>query len=180
MQMSKLIKFIHRASLLLAIEMSISCGLSYRVGYAIGNYIQHNTAVISALWCMISAILVMQASWSKSLESGASRIIGSFVGSLMGGCSFFLLGLNLTTYCIGVFWLVLILCYARQEPYLRLAILTMSVIFVAGTINPASELVRISISRLFESVIGIMITLVIRFITIDLHKTVEKLAEKAD
>ena len=81
---------------------------------------------------------------------------------------------------MAFFFSYLFCANARQEPYLRLAILTMSVIFIAGTTNPAHDLVVISISRLFESVIGIMITLVIRFITIDLHEMVEKLAEKED
>ena len=175
--MSKLIKFIHRSSLLLAIEMAATCILSYYAGSAVGILLQQDTHAISPLWCMISAILVMQASWSKSLESGALRFIGSFAGSLMGYCCFYLFGINSITYCVGIFLLVVILCYSGHEPYLRLAVLTMSVVFVAASIHPQNQLEYISASRLLESVVGIMITLITRFITIGVHELIDDLIQ---
>jgi len=168
--MRAILSFIHRASLLLAVEMSLTCALSYLLGLYVGQLFQPNTAMISALWCMISAILVMQSSWSKSLEFGASRIIGSVAGSITGACIFSFLGMYLLSFCAGVFILVLLFCYFDQAVYLRLAVLTLSVIFIAGMINPPSELVAISMSRLLESAIGILITLLIRFATIGLHR----------
>tara|TARA_B100001989_G_C24521363_1_gene456042 strand:- start:403 stop:969 length:567 start_codon:yes stop_codon:yes gene_type:complete len=175
-----LIKIIHRMSLLLAIEMSVACSLSYQAGLYLGQLYQPKTAAISALWCMISTILVMQSTWARSLEFGFARMIGSGLGSVMGAACFYIFGINTAAYWLGIFLLVVGCCYFDREQYLRLALLTMTVVYIVGIIDSDQLIIGTSISRLIESVVGILVTLVVRFSTINIHRTLDDLVEASE
>ena len=166
-------KIINKLSIILAFEMSIACLLSYQAGILCAVVFNFGSSLISALWCTLSAILVMQSTWKQSISSGFRRMIGSFIGSVVPMFIFSILGSSVSTYIICIFSIVILCSYFNKQENLRLALLTTSVIYVVSTIDITSNIFIISISRLIESLLGISITLCTRYLTIRIHLLID-------
>lgn len=167
------VKVIKRLSLILAFEMSIACTLSYQAGIFCAIIFKLNSTLISALWCTLSAILVMQSTWKQSITSGFMRIVGSSIGSVAAFLYFSILGSNVVSYTLCNLTIVILCSYLHKEENLRLALLTSSIIYVVSTLDIASSIFIISVSRLIESILGIFITLSIRYMTIRIHRSID-------
>lgn len=159
-------KFLKK-NLLLAIEMSLACMLSYYIGLQTGSMFSSDLAIIGTLWCMISTILVMQSTWLESLDQAAFRMLGSVMGAVLGGACFYCFGFNWLAFWFVVVVLVLVCVFCNREKNLRLALLTVAVIYVgSGDTHP----LFVSFIRLFESLAGVLVALGVRFLTEGLHQ----------
>lgn len=170
----------NKITVLMALEMSCTCSLSYLAGDAIGNRFPVDLESIGTLWCMISAIVVMQATWSESLQQAALRIRGTLLGTVFGIMCFLSLGFTGLAFGMGIMLLVLVCRSSGLEPCLRLALLTMSVIFVGGLGQKNPHPIFISSLRLLESLVGILITLVLRYLTKPLHHRLDTMQRLED
>ena len=168
----RIIHLIDQCSLVLALEMCIGCILSYELGIQIAELTNLKSALISALWCTISAIIVMQATWQKSFEAGISRIIGSGLGTAVAAIIFYTFGAHNGTFMACIFLLVIFCGAINQEQFLRLALLTMTIIYVVCTISQPDDILNICLSRFIESLLGISVTLCVRFTTKPIHRII--------
>jgi uncharacterized membrane protein YgaE (UPF0421/DUF939 family) len=170
----------NKISVLMALEMSCTCSLSYLAGAAISSRYPVDLGSIGTLWCMISAIVVMQATWSESLQQAALRIGGTLLGTVFGIVCFLSLGFTGLAFGVGIMLLVLVCRSAGLEQSLRLALLTMSVIFVGGLGENNPQPIYISSLRMLESLVGIVITLALRYITKPLHHRLSSMQRLED
>lgn len=151
-------KLIQRMALLMAIEMSLAILLAYWGGLAFGRYIGENI-YISALWCVVSTVLVLQILLNESFETAWLRIVGSFIGSLISCAAVILLGYHIGTLLLAVFLTIIVVALLKIKETLRLATLTATVIIIIGIANPNTPVWLNSLSRFIESVIGTIIAI---------------------
>jgi uncharacterized membrane protein YgaE (UPF0421/DUF939 family) len=167
-------KLIKNCSLVLALEMSIACILAVKLGVQLAEISNLKSPVVSALWCTISTIIVMQATWQKSLEAGINRIIGSGFGSAIPAIFLSYFGTGTTTFVACIVTLVMLCSILNKIDSLRLALLTMAVIYIVCKLNSGLDILDTSFSRFIESLLGIAITMVVRSISIPLHTYVDR------
>ena len=103
---------------------------------------------------MISGIAVLQASRRPTLSSAWLRVLGTFIGSVIGAAYLSLLPFSAVGMAACIFGTVL-LCHAARIPdHARLASLTVAVIMVLSSTNPGLSPVLNATLRFTESCIG--------------------------
>jgi uncharacterized membrane protein YccC len=126
--------------------------------YAGGSYFTglfHGaSARIGGLWSMVSGIVVLQATQRTTWSSAWLRVFGTLIGSIIGAAYLSLLPFSAIGMAVCIFGTVL-LCHAARIPdHARLAALTVAVIMVLSSINPALSPILSAALRFAESCIG--------------------------
>jgi len=67
----------NRDHIRVAVQNALVSLVSYLTGYCFTNYFHRGSATIGALWCMISAIVVLQATTRETLKSAMLRLFGT-------------------------------------------------------------------------------------------------------
>lgn len=158
--MTKGRKFIRRYSLIMALRQTIAVGIGYVVGYWFGGLIKMPMPIISGLWCAISTLLVLEAEIEKSFKQGWLRIIGSIAGAITSFIIASIFGYHFWSLLISIYLTVVCVSLVRLNQTIRIAVLTVLVIMIIGISDPSTPPLLNSLSRLTESIIGVLIAIV--------------------
>lgn len=159
-----LLSFCSKSSIVLAIEMGVACVLALLAGRYFAKLNSIANPEIDALWCVISSILVLQATWTESTHASWVRILGSFIGAVIAAVFLSLLGLQLWVFFLVVVVTVIVCAVSSIMNYARLAILTASVIYIINIVSAPLHYWIISLDRFLESVIGTVVALTIVYL----------------
>lgn len=166
-------RFLKRTSLLLAIETAVLAAVAFYLGRwssTIFHVTTRTGPIISGLWCVLSAISVMQGLVNETIKSAWERILGSFIGSLMGSILAASLGYGVPALVICMFSTVIIVTLIKIPDAYRLACLTGAMVIIVGILNPEVPAWQNGASRLIETVLGGLIATVMIAIMLPLYK----------
>jgi uncharacterized membrane protein YccC len=141
-------------ALRIAVQDAAVCLLAYLGGLYVNLLIEGTPSEIGALWCVISGIVVLQATRRDTVASAGLRTLGTLIGSVISAIYLLLLpfhpiGLAVT---IGITMLV---CYVFQIPdHARLAAITVAVIMIVSLVHPQMNPLINAGMRFVESCIG--------------------------
>jgi uncharacterized membrane protein YccC len=126
--------------------------------YACGSYFTslfHGaSARVGGLWSMVSGIVVLQATRRTAWSTAWLRVLGTLIGSIIGAVYLSLLPFSAIGMAVCIF-LTVLLCHAARIPdHARLAALTVAVIVVLSSLNPALSPILSAALRFAESCIG--------------------------
>lgn len=158
---SFLIRILYKSSFILACEITIAAVLSLYIGTVWGAFFNTDHTQVGALWCAISAILVIQGTNDEIIEMSWIRIQASFFGALFAGISVSFLGYGLLPFAISLFLSSVICALLGITPALRMTTITVAVIIVVGELQPALNPWLNSGSRFVESFIGVVVGMMI-------------------
>jgi uncharacterized membrane protein YccC len=103
---------------------------------------------------MISGIAVLQATRSTTWSSAWLRLLGTLIGSIIAAVYLSLLPFSVIGMAVCIFLTVLLCQAARVPDHARLAALTVAVIMVLSSVNPALSPILSAALRFAESCIG--------------------------
>lgn len=144
---------VHPSIVLLLKTIVIVMG-SFLGGFYFTTLFHEPTSLVGGLWAVISAIIVLESSHTKTFSSAKSRLIGSFLGAVLSGVylyffDFSIIGLS-ATIGIGV-----ILCYIlRLSQSVKLTGVTIAVIVIVSTLEHSLHPFANAGLRFIECVIG--------------------------
>ncbi|CAM3561852.1 FUSC family protein [Paraphotobacterium marinum] len=154
-----------KESCVTSIEFAVVVFCSFYVGkLLIPN--QETLSLISGLWCAISAIVVLHDNRKATLHAAIIRGLGSLIGAVISGL--------FLSYFVASFWLLIpmiiitaFLCSLfKFEEGLRLALITVTVVFAVSLVSPDVSGYENAIYRFIESLIGIAFALSARWFTL--------------
>lgn len=113
------------------------------------------------MWCVLTAIIVLQAHIGSTYKAAWNRFLGVLIGSLTGGICAVFLGSDPFTLGMGIFFTV-ILCalFYVQESY-RIACASAAVIIILWGLTPEVSPWTFSLYRFLDSCLGIMIAMAV-------------------
>ena len=164
----------HARILIFSIEMLIVSLAAYHTGIILSTYTNPGDELVSSLWCVISAVVVMENTWKKSLKSGFERMIGTTMGGLLPLIYFYTTGLNSLSFSLSIITLGLLCCYTELEKNLKICLLTAALVYVICLINHDQSMWMIAFDRVIESLMGIAVTVFVRFCTEPVHRILSK------
>ena len=141
-------------SLRSALQIALVCFGAYALGHGFTSLFHIASAGIGALWCAISAIVVLQATQGDTLASAGLRILGTLIGALISAAYLSILPFSAIGMAVTVFFTVLLCHLARVPDHARLAAITVSVVMVAASLNPELNPLQNAALRFIESAIG--------------------------
>lgn len=134
---------------------------------------------VSPTYACISAIMSVQDTVENSLEKGTHRVIGTFVGSILGIAFLFLgnyfqLGILLKPLLISLMIVLIIFFYNTFEKQESIAICSMVFIVIALNYDSNTDAYVYAIQRTFDTLVGVLVALLInRYF--DIHKIIKKI-----
>jgi uncharacterized membrane protein YccC len=128
--------------------------LAYLAGLHLTLVIPSVSAHIGALWCVISGLVVLQATRRETVASAWLRVLGTLIGALVSAIYLLFLPFSPIGLAVSI-GITVLLCHAWRVPdHARLASITVAVIMVVSTVHPQiNPLVNAGL-RFVESCIG--------------------------
>lgn len=137
-----------------SVKLTLVASAAYLCGFHFTGLFHPTSAAMGGLWALISGIVVLQADWQSTWASARLRILGSLIGAIVSAVylSFLPFGPLGMTACILA---AVLLCHAAGIPDpARLAAITVALIMVVSSLDPAVPPVTSAALRFTESFLG--------------------------
>ncbi len=138
-----------------AVQTALVTLASYMAGLHTTGVFHGASASLGGLWSAISGIVVLQATQRDTWTSAWLRLVGTAIGSIISAAYLTVLAFSPIGMAASVFATVLVCYGARIPDHARLAAITVTVIMVTASINPALNPIENAALRFSESCIGI-------------------------
>ena len=134
----------------IAVQDAAVCLLAYLAGFYFNQAIVSSSSHIGALWCVISGIVVLQATRRDTVASAWLRVLGTLIGAVISAIYLLFLPFNPIGLAVTI-GITMLVCYILQIPdHARLAAITVAVIMVVSLVHPLMN----AALRFIESCIG--------------------------
>ena len=135
-------------------QLALAALVAYSVGFSFTSLFPGYLPKIGGLWSAISAIVVTQGTRKDTVSSASMRVLGSAIGAMTSALYLTLLPFHPLGMAVTILATVLI-CNAINIPsHGRLAAITVIVIMVTGSLDPALSPGLNALLRFVESCIG--------------------------
>ncbi len=129
------------------------------------------TSLVGALWSVISAYIVLEATPSEVYIAAKNRVIGSFIGAIVSGVFFSFFSFTFTGYVITIGAGVLVCLISGCPQSVKLSGITISVILIASTIAKDVHPITNAGLRFAESVIGTGVAVIVTLMVFYVEKS---------
>ena len=137
-----------------ALQNALVCLAAYLAGVYFTSSFHGRSSIIGGLWCVISGIVVLQATSRDAWQSAVLRVLGTLIGATIGGFYLHLFPFSTIGMAVSV-GLTVLFCQALNVPdHGRLAAITVALIIVISSGNPELSPFANAALRFSESVIG--------------------------
>jgi uncharacterized membrane protein YccC len=140
-------------------QIAVAALVAYLLGFSFTSLFPGYLPKIGGLWSALSAIVVTQVSRQEARSSASLRVLGSAIGAVTSAfylsfLPFHPLGMALAIFATGV------ICTALNLPsHGRLAAITVIVVMVTASLDPALNPLLNALLRFVESCIGTAVAL---------------------
>lgn len=149
-----------------SIEASIVGLICFLIGENLSNLVHDGKGFIDGLWCMISALVVLQSIIGDSLKTAKARIVGTMMGSVIAGLVCIVFGYGYSAILLSIGLCVFILNLLNFEDGVRIATATAAVITGYGFVNPEYSPLINAVMRSADTLIGVLFSILVVYISL--------------
>jgi hypothetical protein len=160
----KLKKIIDRLDVKLAIKVTLAAILSLYVCVELDSLFKHPDYLISGLWCVVAAIVVLQSSLGGTYKAIWNRFLGVLIGSALGAFFAFEFGAEPIMIGLAIFMTILFCSLLRIEESYRIASLSVVIIMVPWKLHPTSDPWVSGFARFIDTCVGFIIAILVSHI----------------
>lgn len=147
-----------RIEVKLALKTGIAASLALFLGLALSTIFERPDVMVGGLWCVMTAIVVLQLQLGGTYKAAWVRFLGVLVGSIVGSLSIYFLNIDdIVNLGISIFFTIIICSILNIKDSFRIASLSTAVIIILGEHNPTVNPWVFSLFRFLDSCIGIIV-----------------------
>lgn len=135
-------------------EIAVAALVAYSLGFWFTSLFPGYLPKIGGLWSALSAVVVTQLTRKDAVSSASLRILGSAIGALTSAVYLSLLPFHPVGMAAAIFATVLLCAVFHVPSHGRLAAITVIVVMVTGSLDPALSPGLNALLRFLESCIG--------------------------
>ncbi|MBA2726838.1 MAG: FUSC family protein [Parachlamydiaceae bacterium] len=144
-----------------AIKVGFAAAMSLFVGVWFSSIFERPDTLVSGLWCVVSAIVVLQAHLGGTYKAAWQRFLGVLIGSVLGCILTSYFGSNPMSLGAAITLTMIICTFFKLQESVRIACLTVAVIMVLSGLRPEIPLFWFGLFRFMDSCMGIFIAVVV-------------------
>lgn len=169
---SKLHQWCKDFSLLISTEIAIATIISYYLTTYLSELYYFPMPEIAGLWGAISAVFIISPRREDVLHMAWMRFLGTIAGCLIPlACIYIFGGYYVYTFMVSLFLTVVGVSVCRMRNSYKVACITALVVLIIGAIQQAHLTPWLNaLSRLCQSIIGIIVALIIDAIFYPIRK----------
>jgi len=149
----------------LNLKTALKAALAADVAWVIVNWyvplMYDRNASISGLWCVITAVIVLQGNIGSTFKAAFNRFLGTFIGCFIGAAVTLVLGSDPLTLGFGIFITVILCSFLKLEDGYRIANASTAVVIILWKLNPEKQVWVFSLYRFIDATVGIIVALLI-------------------
>lgn len=153
--------FFSRIELKVAIRGGVAAALSWFLGVGFSKFLAHPDSLVSGIWCVLSAFVILQAHLGGTYQAAWVRFLGVLLGSFVGAICTSLLGANPLTLGLSVVLTVCILSLFNLKDSIRIACMSLSVVMILWGLSPSVSPWTFAFFRTIDSTLGILVAVII-------------------
>lgn len=159
--------FFQRIEIKLAIKTGLAASLSLLIGLSLSDFLNRPDTMVSGLWCVMTAIVVLQAHIGGTYKAAWQRFLGVLIGVIIGGffTSFIEKAIRIEETIIDLglsaFFTILICSIINIKESFRIASMSTAVVVILAGLHPEINPWTFSFYRFLDSCIGIMVAITI-------------------
>lgn len=157
----KLMAFGKKIDFKMAIKMAVAAVLSLYLSDAFSYFFPHPNNVLAALWCVITAVIVLQASLGGTYKAIWLRFVGVVIGSSIGVLFAFFFGADEVSMGVAILTTIFICSLLKIPDSYRLAALSVVVILLPWKANPSNSPWIYAFFRFADTCIGFVAALLV-------------------
>ncbi len=140
-------------------QIALAALVAYSLGFWFTSLFPGYLPKIGGLWSAISAVMVTQITRKDAASSASLRILGSGIGAITSAVYLTLLPFHPLGMAAAIFATVMICAAINVPSHGRLAAITVIVVMVTGSLDPALSPGVNALLRFLESCIGTAVAL---------------------
>jgi len=148
-------------NLYLAVETALVGIVCFVMGERLSHWVHDGKGYLDGLWCMISALVVLQSFIDDALKASKDRVVGTLVASLVSVLVCSLFGYGYLAIALSAF----IMNGLKMADGVRIATATAAVITAYGFINPDESPWLNAAMRSVDTLIGTGVALAVVFLS---------------
>lgn len=152
----------------IGIEAGLVCVISFFLGHLLVKHFYLQYAYVGGFWCTVCAVSVLHPFIKKSLFEAKKRFYANILSIFLTGILCFFCGFGYIQFFFAIALNVLITRLTKFYPGTRIASTQAGIIVVIGMALPNFSLLGILMTRIFETIIGILVGLIAVYISYQL------------
>ena len=152
-----------------SLETALVGIVCFALGRHVSDWVHDGKGYIDGLWCMVSALVVLQSFISDTLKASKDRIIGTIVASLISGLVCSLIGYGYLAIFSAIILSAYVMNVMKMDDGVRIATATAAVITGYGFIKPEYSPVVNAAMRSLDTLIGVGVSLTFVYVSYRLN-----------
>lgn len=153
--------FLSRIEIKVAIRGGVAAGLSWFIGVWFSQTLAHPNNLVSGIWCVLTAIVVLQAHLGGTYKAAWLRFLGVILGSFVGAICTSAFGAHPLTLGLSVILTICLLSLLNLKDSIRIACMSLSVVMILWGLNSSTSPWTFAFFRTIDSVLGILVAVVV-------------------
>lgn len=154
-------KLLNATEAKIAFKTGLAASISLIIGLTYSKLFDRPDMLVSGLWCVMAAIVVMQAHLGGTYKAAWVRFLGVLIGSAAGAVFIRLIGEGPISLGFSVFFTIVICALLNIKDSFRIAGLSTAVVIIMGGLHPQFDPWLFGFYRFVDSCIGIFVAVVI-------------------
>ncbi len=152
-------------NLYLAVETALVGIVCFVIGERLSHWVHDGKGYLDGLWCMVSALVVLQSFIDDALKASKDRVVGTLVASLVSVLICSLFGYGYLAIFLAIALSAFIMNGLKMADGVRIATATAAVITAYGFINPDESPWLNAAMRSVDTLIGTGVALAVVFLS---------------
>lgn len=163
-------------ALCLALEYGIIGIICFTIGYTLAFLMNHMNPVLGGIWCMASALVVLQSLFEETLVAVKERVIGSLFGSIIAMSICSIMGYTIASLFTSILISTFLIVLFGYKEFVKISAPTAGIIAGIGIIYPDYPIFLNGFMRFIETSVGVVTSVSIIWIILklDIKKYVNK------
>lgn len=153
--------FLEGLQLRLALKIGVAASLGLFVGVGFSQIMDRPDTLVSGMWTVVTAIVVVQAHLGSTYLAAWARFLGTLIGIVMAGLCTTFLGSNVISLGFSNFATVALCSLFRIKESVRIASLTVTVLMILWRLKPEISPWAFGFFRLMDSCLGIIVAVIV-------------------
>jgi uncharacterized membrane protein YgaE (UPF0421/DUF939 family) len=154
-------QFLETIQLRMAVKAGLAATLGLFFGVGFSQVLDRPDSLVSGLWTVITAIVVVQAYLGGTYQAAWIRFLGTFIGSVIGCVCAIIFGSNALSLGFSVFCTVAVCSALNLKDSVRIASISVAVLIVFWGLKPDISPWTFAFFRFMDSCVGILIAVVV-------------------
>lgn len=145
----------------IAIKTGIVAAIAFAIGTGTSHYMDRPDGLISGAWCVLAAIVVLQANLGGTYKEAYKRFLGILAGSTIGALSTTFMGSDPLSLGISIVFTIIISSILKLRDSTRIACMSAAIVMIFWKMHPEISPWEFAFFRFIDSILGIGIALII-------------------